>query len=44
MLALHAHVLFEKHALQGEDGLPRHVLEAIKRATEADPSIRAPCS
>jgi tetratricopeptide (TPR) repeat protein len=37
VLALHAHALFEKHAVQQEDGLPRQVLEAIKRASEAEP-------
>ena len=37
VLALHAHLLFEKHSLQQEDGLPRHVLEAIKRAADLEP-------
>jgi len=37
VLALHAHVLFEKHSLQQEDGLPRQVIEAIKRAADLEP-------
>lgn len=36
LLALRAHTLFERHQVN-PDGLPRSVLEAIRRALEADP-------